>query len=124
MAKFFIDRPIFAWVIAILISLAGGLAIVQLPIAQYPAIAPPEIGIRAMYPGADARTLEDTVTQVIEQSMNGLDGLRQMTAESNSAGMVNVEAGMSKFSGVVKCDTLIATTVVATSYTPGAGNIW
>ncbi len=90
MARFFIDRPIFAWVIAILISLAGGLAIVQLPIAQYPAIAPPEIGIRAMYPGADAKTLEDTVTQVIEQSMNGLDGLRQMTAESNSAGMVNV----------------------------------
>src|SRR5690606_35844611 len=70
--------------------LGGGLAITQLPIAQYPAIAPPEIGIRAMYPGADAKTLEDTVTQVIEQAMNGIDGLRQMTSESNSAGMVNI----------------------------------
>ncbi len=90
MARFFIDRPIFAWVIAILIMLAGGLSILQLPVAQYPAIAPPQIGIRAMYPGADARTLEDTVTQVIEQKMNGIDGLRQMTAESNSAGMVNI----------------------------------
>jgi hydrophobe/amphiphile efflux-1 (HAE1) family protein len=89
-ARFFIDRPIFAWVIAILIMLAGGLSILQLPVAQYPAIAPPEIGIRAMYPGADAKTLEDTVTQVIEQKMNGIDGLRQMTAESNSAGMVNI----------------------------------
>ncbi len=90
MAKFFIDRPIFAWVIAILIMLAGGMSILSLPVAQYPAIAPPEIGIRAVYPGADAKTLEDTVTQVIEQAMNGIDGLRQMTSESNSSGMVNI----------------------------------
>jgi len=88
--RFFIDRPIFAWVIAILIMLAGGLAIRILPVAQYPAIAPPEIGIRAMYPGADAQTLEQTVTQVIEQQMNGLDGLRYMSSESTSAGAVNI----------------------------------
>ncbi len=90
MARFFIDRPIFSWVIAILIMLAGGLAILSLPVAQYPKIAPPEIGIRAMYPGASAQTLEDTVTQVIEQKMNGIDGLRYMTAESNSSGAVSI----------------------------------
>nr|MBP6809058.1 efflux RND transporter permease subunit [Chromatiaceae bacterium] len=74
MAHFFIDRPVFAWVIAILIMLAGVLAIWILPISQYPAIAPPAIAITANYPGASAQTVQDSVTQIIEQQMNGLDG--------------------------------------------------
>ncbi len=75
MANYFIDRPVFAWVLAIIMMLAGGLAIMNLPVAQYPQIAPPTITISATYPGADAQTVEDSVTQVIEQNMNGLDGL-------------------------------------------------
>ena len=73
MAKFFIERPIFAWVLAIILMLAGVLSIMRLPVAQYPTIAPPEIAISASYPGADAQTVQDTVTQVIEQNMNGLE---------------------------------------------------
>ncbi len=91
MAKFFIDRPIFAWVIAIVIMIAGGLSITTLPIAQYPAVAPPTISIGATYPGASARTLEETVTQVIEQRMSGLDGLRYMSSSSESTGMASLE---------------------------------
>lgn len=90
MAKFFIDRPIFAWVIAIIIMLAGGLAIMKLPIAQYPTIAPPTITISASYPGADAKTVQDTVTQVIEQNMNGIDGLMYMSSTSDSSGTVQI----------------------------------
>ena len=90
MAQFFIDRPIFAWVIAIIIMLAGALAIKQLPISQYPAIAPPQISINAMYPGASAKTVEDTVTQVIEQKMNGIDNLTYMSATSDSNGAVSI----------------------------------
>jgi len=90
MAKFFIDRPIFAWVIAIIIMLAGGLAIMKLPVAQYPTIAPPAIQISAMYPGADAKTVQDTVTQVIEQNMNGIDNLLYMSSTSDSAGTVQI----------------------------------
>ena len=90
MASFFIDRPIFAWVIAILIMLAGGIAIKGLPVAQYPAIAPPNISIAAVYPGASAKTLEDSVTQVIEQKMNGLDNLRYIASTSDSAGNATV----------------------------------
>ena len=86
MAQFFIDRPIFAWVIAIIIMLAGVLAIITLPVAQYPAIAPPQIAINASYPGASAQTAEDTVTQIIEQKMNGIDNLRYMSATSDAAG--------------------------------------
>jgi HAE1 family hydrophobic/amphiphilic exporter-1/multidrug efflux pump len=89
-AQFFIDRPIFAWVIGILVMLAGALAIFGLPVSQYPAIAPPTISVYATYPGASAKTLEDTVTQVIEQRMTGLDGLRYMASQSDSAGNAQV----------------------------------
>ncbi|MCY0988788.1 efflux RND transporter permease subunit [Nannocystis sp. ILAH1] len=86
MSRFFIDRPIFAIVLAILVVLVGGLAIVSLPIAQYPAIAPPTISVSASYPGGSAKTLEDTVTQVIEQRMVGLDGLRFVSSSSDATG--------------------------------------
>jgi len=89
-AQFFIDRPIFAWVIGILVMLAGALSILGLPVSQYPAIAPPQISVYATFPGASARTLEDTVTQVIEQRMNGLDNLRYMASASDSAGNAQV----------------------------------
>ncbi|GGP48174.1 efflux RND transporter permease subunit [Shewanella saliphila] len=90
MARFFIDRPIFAWVIAILIMLAGVLAIKGLPIAQYPSIAPPTVVISAYYPGASAKTMEDTVTQVIEQRMTGLDHLRYISSTSDSFGNASI----------------------------------
>lgn len=90
MAKFFIDRPIFAWVIAIIIMLAGALAIMKLPVAQYPTIAPPAITISANYPGADATTVQNTVTQVIEQNMNGIDNLLYMSSSSDSSGNVQL----------------------------------
>ena len=86
MAQFFIERPIFAWVIGILVMLAGALSIFRLPVSQYPAIAPLAISVTTSYPGASAKTLEDTVTQVIEQRMNGLDNLRYMASSSDSAG--------------------------------------
>ena len=79
MSNFFIDRPIFAWVIALVLMLAGGLSILKLPVAQYPTIAPPSVEITASYPGADAKTVQDTVTQVIEQNMNGIDNLLYMS---------------------------------------------
>ena len=90
MVRFFIDRPIFAWVIALVIMLAGGLAAIRLPIAQYPEIAPPEVTITTKYPGASARTIEDSVTQVIEQNMTGLDHFIYMKSESSSAGTVTI----------------------------------
>ncbi|QXW42880.1 efflux RND transporter permease subunit [Pseudomonas amygdali] len=90
MSRFFIDRPIFAWVLAIVIMLVGVLSILTLPIAQYPAIAPPAIAITANYPGASAKTLEDTVTQIIEQKMKGLDGLSYMSATSESNGQLTI----------------------------------
>lgn len=86
MARFFINRPIFAWVIAIVIMLAGLLAVFTLPVSQYPTIAPPSVSIRATYPGADASTVERAVTQVIEQNMTGLDGYMYMSATSDSYG--------------------------------------
>ena len=90
MAKFFIDRPIFAWVIAILIMMAGSLALATLPVAQYPDIASPEISVSATYPGASAKTVEDTVTQVIEQQMKGLDNLLYMYSTSDASGQATV----------------------------------
>lgn len=90
MARFFIDRPVFAWVIAIIIMLAGGISILSLPISQYPSIAPPTIGITAQYPGASAQTVQDTVTQVIEQNMNGLDYLLYMSSTSDSSGQAQI----------------------------------
>ena len=86
MANFFIDRPVFAWVIAIVIMLAGTLSIMQLPIEQYPPIAPASVTVTGTYPGASARTVENTVTQVIEQKMNGIDYLRYMSSTSDSSG--------------------------------------
>ena len=90
MAKFFIDRPIFAWVIAIILMLAGIASIFNLPIAQYPTIAPPSIQISASYPGASAKTVEDTVTQVIEQQMSGLDHLLYLSSTSDDSGTATI----------------------------------
>ncbi|WP_247307704.1 efflux RND transporter permease subunit [Ralstonia pseudosolanacearum] len=90
MARYFIDRPIFAWVLAIIVMLAGALSIATLPIAQYPSIAPPAVAITATYPGASAKTLEDTVTQIIEQKMKGLDHLSYMASTSESSGTVTI----------------------------------
>jgi len=90
MAKFFIDRPVFAWVIAIFIMLAGILSIKFLPVSQYPNIAPPQIVITATYPGASAQTLEDSVTALIEQEMNGADGLQYMESQSQGNGMAQI----------------------------------
>ena len=90
MARFFIDRPIFAWVIAIVIMLAGALSIMRLPISQYPEIAPPSVQITSKYPGASAKTIEDSVTQIIEQNMTGLDNLLYMNSESSSSGNVTI----------------------------------
>ena len=85
-SQFFIDRPIFAWVIAIVLMLAGALSIFRLPIQQYPSIAPPQVAISITYPGASAQTVEDTVTQVIEQQLNGIDDLVYLTSDSNADG--------------------------------------
>lgn len=86
MANFFIERPVFAWVLAIIMMLSGVIAITQLPIAQYPNIAPPAVTISASYPGADAQTVQNSVTQIIEQNMNGLDGLMYMSSTSDASG--------------------------------------
>ncbi len=91
LSKFFLKRPVFAWVIAIILMLAGGLAIYNLPISQYPPIAPPSISIDAFYPGASAETVENTVTQIIEQKMTGLDDMLYLSANSSSSGAVRLE---------------------------------
>ncbi len=91
MAHFFIDRPIFAWVIAILTMLCGWLALQTLPVSRYPDIAPPKVTITAVYPGASAISVEQSVTQVIEQQMTGLDGMRYMKSSSDSAGVSTIE---------------------------------
>ncbi len=92
MSKFFIDRPIFAWVIALVIMLVGALSILNLPVNQYPSIAPPAIDITVTYPGASAQTVQDTVVQVIEQQLNGIDNLRYISSDSNSDGSMTIEA--------------------------------
>jgi len=91
LSKFFLDRPVFAWVIAIVIMLVGGLAIYNLPVSQYPPIAPPSIYIQASYPGASAETVENSVTQIIEQKMTGLDQMIYLSATSDSAGGARLE---------------------------------
>ncbi len=91
MARFFLDRPVFAWVVAIGMMLAGGLAIYNLPISQYPPIAPPSISIRAVYPGGSAKTVEDSVVQIIEQQMTGLDRMLYVHSTSDSSGMAQIE---------------------------------
>ncbi len=90
MSRFFIDRPVFAWVLALTIMLVGALSILRLPVEQYPRIAPPSVAITTSYPGASAQTLENAVTQVIEQKMNGLDHLRYMSSTSDSTGSLTV----------------------------------
>ncbi|MHA6722969.1 efflux RND transporter permease subunit [Sphingomonas sp. RS2018] len=95
-SRIFIDRPIFAWVIAIIIMLAGVGAIFSLPIAQYPDVAPPQVNIRASYPGASAETLENSVTQVLEQQLTGIDGLLYFTSSSSSRGQVSISATFDK----------------------------
>jgi multidrug efflux pump len=90
MARYFIDRPIFAWVIAIVIMLAGALAVVELPVSQYPEIAPPSVRVTTEYTGASAETIENSVTQIIEQNMTGLDNFLYMKSESSSTGSVTI----------------------------------
>jgi multidrug efflux pump len=92
LSRFFIDRPVFAWVIAIVIMLAGGIAALSLPIEQYPEIAPPAVAIGAFYPGADASTLQNSVTQVIEQQLTGLDHLLYFSSSSTADGSVGITA--------------------------------
>jgi len=91
LSNFFLDRPVFAWVIAIIMMLAGGLAIYNLPISQYPPIAPPSIAIDAFYPGASAETVENSVVQIIEQKMTGFDKLLYMSASSDASGSGRIE---------------------------------
>jgi len=91
LSSFFLERPVFAWVIAIIMMAAGGLAIYNLPVSQYPPIAPPSIAIRAFYPGASAETVENSVTQIIEQKMTGFDKMLYLSASSDSAGSSRIE---------------------------------
>ena len=90
MAKFFIDRPVFAWMLALFIVLAGALSITRLPVSQYPSIAPPSVIIAATYPGASAQLLDDSVTSLIEQEMNGAEGLKYMESQSQANGQVRI----------------------------------
>ena len=91
LSKFFLDRPVFAWVIAIAIMAAGILGIYNLPVSQYPQMAPPSIAIDAFYPGASSETVENSVTQLIEQKMTGFDNMLYMNATSDSAGACRIE---------------------------------
>jgi multidrug efflux pump len=92
MSKFFIERPIFAWVIAIIVMLVGAIAAISLPVNQYPNISAPAVSISVTYPGASAETTQNTVVQVIEQQLNGLDGLRYLESSSASDGSAQIIA--------------------------------
>src|SRR5213076_2620986 len=92
MAQFFINRPIFAWVVSILIMVLGSLAITQLPVAQYPSVAPPSISVTANYAGASAETLQETVTSVIEQQLNGIDNLLYMSSAAMRRGLPSLRS--------------------------------
>jgi len=92
MSRFFIDRPIFAWVLAIIVMLAGAVSISLLPVAQYPSIAPPAVSITVTYPGASAETVQTTVVQVIEQQLSGLDHLIYFSSESDNDGSISDHA--------------------------------
>ena len=96
LSRVFIDRPIFAWVIAIIIMLAGAGAITRLPVAQYPDVAPPQVSVRATYPGASAEAIQNSVTQVIEQSLTGIDGMLYFSSSSSSRGTVSITATFEK----------------------------
>ena len=100
MAQFFIDRPVFAWVLAIAVMLAGTLAVTTLPVAQYPEIAPPAVTISAEYPGASAEVVENSVIQIIEQAMTGLDNFQHIYSQSSSAGWGEVVNGSDRKSVV------------------------
>src|SRR5512135_1354528 len=91
LSRFFLERPVFAWVIAIMIMVLGCLAIYELPIAQYPPIAPPSIRIGSLYQGSSAETVENSITQIIEQQMTGLDRMLYMSSTSDSSGMSGIE---------------------------------
>jgi len=95
-SRLFIDRPILAWVVATLTLLAGLGALVSLPIAQYPDVAPPQVNVRATYPGASAETIQNSVTQIIEQQLTGIDGLLYFSSQSSSRGQVTVTAVFDK----------------------------
>src|SRR5688572_32801765 len=91
LSRFFIDRPIFAWVIAIIVMITGTLAVVNLPVRQYPAIAPPTVGISVNYAGSSAQTLQDTVVQVIEQQLNGIDNLDYINLDEQDDGKESIK---------------------------------
>lgn len=90
MSRFFIDRPVFAWALAIAVMTIGLVSLLQMPIEQYPRVAPPSVTIEATYPGASAQTVEDSVVQVIEQQLTGLDYLRYIESESDSTGNASI----------------------------------
>ena len=96
LSRVFIDRPIFAWVLAIIVMLGGIGAIMSLPIAQYPDVAPPQVTVRASFPGANAQTIQNSVTQVVEQSLTGIDGLIYFSSSSSSRGSVTVTVTFEK----------------------------
>lgn len=114
-SRFFIERPVFSWVIAIVIMLAGVLSIFTLPISQFPQIAPPQVAISATYPGASAQTIENTVTQIIEQNLTGLDGYMYMNSTSDSSGCISItvtfEAGTNPDMAQVQVQNKIQTAI-------------
>ena len=90
LSQFFIDRPVFAWVLALVLMLAGTISVFRLPVMQYPGIAPPQVAINVSFPGASARTVQDTVVQVIEQQLTGIDNLDYITSDSNADGTASI----------------------------------